>query len=446
MGKLTFVWLGLYFGGLLGGLIHPIYPMVSYLVYYFAPPQFHWWGRRIPDLRFSLTASAVVWLSMFLNQHRLEEVKSERNSALPWYACYAMNSTVVTTWAVDRAVSWVYSVIVWKLLVLYLMIPAVVRTPAYFDVFARTMVIGGTWWGYKAWEKPDRSGGRLAIIIGGPDSKTDNGAAGVLLTVIPFAALYTLTERRLIRKLAAAACTAFIVNVFILCNSRGATLGLIASGIAALLLASRRRRLRLLGTVSGGVLAVLLLADPEFIERQQTTANPTDGSAQSRLELWAAGLTMIKDYPLGAGGYGYHLLSATYASEVVAATDSEARSSHNTYIQIAVEWGVHGALIFLCFIAGTVWILHVIRRRAPANTWYHDRSLALEAGLVGILTAAFFSNHVYTEAIVWLCSLSFSLYRLQSTELARETSRAPAAQASVPGFALAVRSTDAANA
>jgi O-antigen ligase len=321
-----------------------------------------------------------------------------------------------------------------------------VRTPLYFDVFARTMVVGGTWWGYKAWENPDRSGGRLAIIIGGPDSKRDNGAAGVLLTVIPFAALYTLTEKRLSRKLVAAACTAFIVNVFILCNSRGATLGLIAGGVAALLLAGRGRRLKLLGTALGGVLAVLMLADPEFIMRQQTTTNPTDGSAQSRLELWAAGLRMIQDYPLGAGGYGYHLLSATYASEVVADTDSEARSSHNTYIQMTAEWGVHGTLLFLGFIASTVWMLHTVRRRARGNNWYHYRSLALEVGLVSILTAAFFSSHVYTEAIIWLCALSFSLYRVQATELAREASPVQAAPAAMPDLTLAARSTGATSA
>lgn len=440
MGKLTFVWLGLYFGGLLGGLIHPIYPMVSYLVYYFAPPQFHWWGRVIPDLRFSLTASAVVWLSVLLHQHQLEEVKRERNVALPWYVLYAMNTTLVTTWATKRAVSWIYSLIVWKLLILYLMIPTVVRTPPLFDVFARAMVVGGTWWGYKAWENPDRSGGRLAIIIGGPDSKRDNGAAGVLLTVIPFAVLYTLTEKGKSRKLVGAACTAFIVNVFILCNSRGATLGLIAGGVAALVFAGRGRRLKLIGTAIGGVLAVLILADPEFIMRQQTTANPRDGSAQSRLELWAAGLRMIQDYPLGAGGYGYHLLSAQYAPEVLAETDSDARSAHNTYIQMTAEWGLHGTLLFVCFILSTARMLHAVRRRARGNDWYHYRSLALEVGLVSILTAALFSNHVYTEAIVWLCALSFALYRIQATELAGAADKEKIVTVPASSFTLAAPS------
>lgn len=423
MSKMAIFWLAMYFGNLAGGLRHPIFPMVAYLTFYYMPPHLNWWGRNtLPDLRYSLLASAVIVVSILVARSNMEPLKDERNPALVWLMAWGANSVAVTMWALNAARSWIYTVACLKLVLLYALIPAVVRTPVHFDTFATVHVVGAAYWGYKAWDNPKRSAGRLAEV-GGPDTQNDNQAAGHLLTVLPFAALYVLTERR--RKwlrLVHLVAGAFVLNVFILCNSRGATVGLIAAGLAAIMLAGKGKRLRLTAAAIGGALAVLLIADPEYIERQQTTTNAEDGAAQSRKVMWAAGIEVIKDYPLGGGGRTFHILSPKYIPEIVEASEATERSPHNTYIQLATDWGLQGAFLFFGFMFATLRILHRIRRRAPQNAWYYYRSLTIELALIGTMTAAFFSNRLLGESIYWMCALAFALYRIQSTELAAAAS------------------------
>ena len=416
MTKMAMLYIALYFGNLAGALRHPMYPMVAYLTFYYMPPHLNWWGKDLPDLRYSLLASAVLAGSLLLHQGSLENVKREKNPARPWLMAWGANSVVVTAWALNAARSWIYTGFVLKLLVLYALIPAAVRTRTHFDLFATVHVVGASYWGYKAWDNPKREAGRL-MEVGGPDSQNDNMAAAHLLTVIPFVALFVLVEKRKVHRALYALCGAFIVNVFILCNSRGATVGLVMGTLVAILVAGKGKRLKLIGTGAAAALAVLMLADPEFITRQQTTINPTDNSAQSRWVFWNAGVEMVKDYPFGGGGRTFHQLAPRYIPQSLEKTGLQERSPHNTYIQLATDWGLQGAAVWFAFVLMTVRMLHTIRKRAPADMWFFYRSLTLQVALAGTLTAGFFSNRLLGESIYWMCALTFALYRIQSTEL-----------------------------
>jgi hypothetical protein len=425
MSKMALLWIGLYFGNLAGAILHPIHPMVAYLVFYYMPPHVNWWGKDIPDLRYSLLASAVLVVSLLFAQSNMEPLKRERNYAMPWLLAWGANTVLVTAWALQAARSWLYTVICLKLVLLYALIPAAVRTPTQFDIFGTVHVAGAFYWGYKAWDDPKREAGRL-IAVGGPDTQNDNQAAGHLLTVIPFAVLYVLTEKRKVPRLLYAGAAAFIINVFILCNSRGATTGLVVAGLSAILLAGkgRRKRLIMVAILSGG--ALLFLADPQFIARQQTTTNPQDNAALSRPMLWRAGFEMIRDYPFGGGGRTFHILSSRYLSaDFLERTDAEEKSPHNTFIQLATDWGVQGFALYTGFMIATLWMLHRIRKRMPDNTWYVYRSLTIEVALIGTMTGGVFSSRGYGESIYWMCALAFALYRIQSTELEKSV-QAPA--------------------
>jgi putative inorganic carbon (hco3(-)) transporter len=417
MSRMAVFWAAMYFGNLAAAIIHPIYPMVAYLTFYYLPPHLNWWGRDLPSLRYSLIASAVLLLSIVFFRSNMEPVKRERNYAMPWLLAWGANTVLVTAWALQVARSWIYTVVCLKLVLLYALIPAAIRTPTHFDVFGTVHVAGAFYWGYKAWDNPRRQAGRL-IEVGGPDTQNDNQAAGHLVTVIPFAVLYVLTVKRRVPRLLYAGATAFIINVFILCNSRGATIGLLAAGVSAILLAGKGRRKRLIGVAILSTAALLYLADPQFIERQQTTANPQDNSALSRYMLWSAGMQMIRDYPFGGGGRTYHILSARYLpAEFLEKNDAEEKSPHNSFIQVATDWGIHGFVLYCGFLGATLWMLHRIRKRTPGNSWYVYRSLTIETALIGTMTAGFFSSRAYGESIYWMCALAFALYRIQSTEL-----------------------------
>ena len=284
------------------------------------------------------------------------------------------------------------------------------------------------------------------MMVGGPDTLSDNAAAGHLLTVLPFCVLFVLTaERRWVKGLAAVS-AGFILNTFILCNSRGATVGFLVAGVMAIVLAGRQRRTRLMGFGAAGLVAMFLLADPQFIERQQTTVDATDGAARSRWVFWRAGVEMVRDNPLGVGARGFHALSPRYIGAYLEVNNMEERSGHNTYTQLAVAWGVQGTLIYLVFMLSTARLLHRVRRRATADPWYFNRSLAVEVALAGTMAAAFFSNRLYGESIYWMCSLAFVLYRIQATEMETVVEPAPVPVTRpdrVPAFASALSTTSA---
>jgi probable O-glycosylation ligase (exosortase A-associated) len=429
MSKILALWCTVYFGGLAMALIHPIYPLVSYLTFYYMPPHVNWWGRFVPDLRFSLLASAVLAASIFLKNSSLERLKSDKNPALPWLLLFGLNTVIVTLWALDRVRSWNWTVTFLKLILLYLLIPAAVRTPAQFDLFSAAHIGGATYWGYKAWDDPTRENGRLKDV-GGPDSQNENLAAAHLLTVLPFVAVYALSVRRKWLKGTVVVCGAFIVNVFILCNSRGGTVGLLAMVGGAILLAGKGRRLKLLSVAAAGLIAVFLLADNDFIRRQQTTSDPQDGAAQGRLIAWQAGLRVIRDYPLGGGGRAFHILSPQYIPEIVERSGDEERSVHNTYLHLGAEWGIQGLILWLGFMGTTFVHLHASRKRARHDSWYYYRFLAIELALIGTLTAGIFGNRLYGESVYWMCALGVALRRMHATATADEP--APVAEPGTP--------------
>ena len=412
--KILLVWVFVYCGGLLLAVVHPIYPLISYLTFYYAPPHVNWWGRLLPDLRFSLLASLVLALSVFLKSSTLERLKPIQNPAMTWLLLFGANAIIVTAWAVDRARSWNWTVALLKLILLYALIPAAVRTPVHFDAFSAAHIAGATYWGYKAWDEPKREAGRLKDV-GGPDSQNENGAAAHLLTVIPFVAVYALTVKRRAVQAVIVVCGAFIVNVLILCNSRGATLGFLAMAGAGIAMAGRGRRLKLVGVALAGALALFALADNRFIERQQTTVDAKDASAQGRLLAWKAALRFIGDYPLGTGGRGFHILSPEYIPQIVESHAGEERSVHNTYLQMGAEWGIQGVITWAGFFIATFLQLERWRRGSTAEPWFFYRYLTLELTMVGILVAGVFSNRMYGESTYWMCALAIALRRMQVT-------------------------------
>jgi hypothetical protein len=256
-----------------------------------------------------------------------------------------------------------------------------------------------------------RSGSRLDGL-GSGDTQNANKLAAHLLTIIPLATMFIFLKQPPWMRIVALIALPLILNLVVLANSRGATLGLAASALSALALVRRGMRKRMvIGTVIG-VAALYLVADPQYLARQQTIVSAEDGSAQNRLSIWAGSGAMIWDYPFGAGGKGFHVLSPKYVPSLVESGDEDGRSSHNTYIQVAADWGVHGLALFLALIVYTFVLLHRVRRERVNADWIYFASLGLQLGLIGTLTAAFFTVRFYGESIYWLCGLSTALYQM----------------------------------
>jgi putative inorganic carbon (hco3(-)) transporter len=422
--------------------VNPIFGMLGYFHEYYNRPELKWWGKDLPSWRWNLIIAVVLGVTFLLRRSSLREMRLLKNPALPWLLLLQVVMLVVSTFfAVRPDLSWHWT-IQWSktALIFPFLLIGVIRSRNAFNLFAAAHMLGGFWWGWDSWLDPKRSEGRLQNV-GSGDTQDDNAAACHLVTILPLTLVYLFTEKDKRLRAIALAATPFIINTIILCNSRGATLGMVGALLATMVLVRRGYRMRL-GVVGVGVAAIFLfLADPQFIARQQTTIDPQDGSSQERLDAWVAGARIVKDFPQGTGGRGFHALSPSYLPALVEAHNGEERGPHNTYVMVAAEWGVLGFVAYLGYIASTFLMLYRIRKAANGQDFYYWRALGLQVSFIAYLIASMFAARLYAEIGYWMVSATFALYRLQATEQAEaEVKKAPAPEAQPDDKAVGLRS------
>ncbi|RPI57466.1 MAG: hypothetical protein EHM55_01675 [Acidobacteria bacterium] len=418
MSKTALTWaIGLVTGTVLS-FRDPIFGLLAYLWEYYNHPPLRWWGDELPDLRWSFLIASIFFAAYSFHGKTIFRREIFRHGSTRWLVALLGIATMVTVFlAIDPARSRGYVVDIAKLTLLFCLIIGVVTDMSKYRLVTAALVLGALSWGWDAYSNPHFDSGRL-VAIGGPDSFNDNEAAAHVIPALPFLALFFWQGNRWQRILAIVAAP-FIVNMLILCNSRGATVGVAVALLAGLLLMNWRLRLRLALVAVVAVPLVLALVDQRFIDRQLTLvqfmeeglegqATQNDGAANERVLSWKGGLRLIGDRPLGVGGGGYDLLSPVYAPEVVEAHEGELRAVHNTYLWAAADWGVGGLVALLGFIGSALLTLHRIRRQA-ANEEMKLESLALEIALIAFLGAAVFINRMYAEILYWLVALAASL-------------------------------------
>ena len=174
--------------------------------------------------------------------------------------------------------------------------------------------------------------------------------------------------------------------------SRGGWLGVIAATLAALLLAlaSARRPPRSWGLIALGiVIAVLILPlvtpmRAAFLSRVQQVTDLSAPTSRTRLELWGAGLRMVKDHPaLGVGVDAYVAAFPRYRTTKLTRIEwgGTPSKAHNDAIQILATQGILGGLAAFAIVlltARAVW--HVARRGNPEM---RGAAVAAGAALVG---------------------------------------------------------------
>jgi O-antigen ligase len=428
--KTVILWVACYFGLLAASFFGPIFALLAYLLDYYQHPDIRWWGQYLPNLRWSLVSSCVLLGSYLVNFG--SPMRPISKLAQTWWLLgLLLFAALNTPFAVDVSRSWEEFVTLAKLVLLYALIAGSIRTKQHFNWFVAAMILGGFLWGLDAHLDPDRVAGRLQRI-GGPDSYNDNSAAAHLLTTLPFLGVAVWVGRRWEKGLAIVAAP-FILNTIVLCNSRGATLGIVVSGLAAIMLVPRRYRLRIGAAVIAGGLLFAHLTDDTFVERQLTLlSDERDSSSQGRIDTWKGAVELIEDHPFGSGGGGFDALSPKYIPEIVDAYGGEPRTVHNTFLIVATDWGLQGLICFFGFLGATIISLHRIRRETTDLT-ISLQAFAIESALLGFLMAAVFINRPYAEVLYWLAGLTAALRNIQLAEAAEPvTEQAEAARTAAP--------------
>jgi putative inorganic carbon (hco3(-)) transporter len=186
-----------------------------------------------------------------------------------------------------------------------------------------------------------------------------NGLSLAMTILLPLAVYGRALASNYLLKLACLGVAGAAIVVVVLCGSRGNAL---ACGLVGLLMVWRSKY-KLIGIVTMVLLAIpaLYLGGQRFSERIQSVSEyDQDNSATSRLQYWAAALKITKDYPVFGVGYG----EQNYVFVAQQRNPSEdLHVVHNTYLQMMVDIGIPGFLLYIATLFGAIFWLEFSRRR-----------------------------------------------------------------------------------
>ena len=234
---------------------------------------------------------------------------------------------------------------------------------------------------------------RLDGVLGGIYSNPNDLAFAIVLS-LPFGLAFLLRTNSVLRKAVWAVSLSLMVSALFLTASRGAFITFLVAGTVSLWhFGIRGRRLHLIaatgviaiivGVAVGGQLKDRLLAmsGEELDTSSQSSAY---GSYEQRRILIARSLEGIEHYPiLGIGLHNFSTYSGVW------------RDVHVTYLQIAVEGGIPGLILYLVFFGRGFSNLRQLRRLGDPDLEVKLFAGALHSSLVGFLVGALFAPEAY---------------------------------------------------
>ena len=388
-----------------------IYGLSLYLFTFFINPLFWWWGNdEIGALRWNLGAAIIYAAAVIVERSRSTSPPQPVGKTPQLLAAvFLVNVTAVhVLLAPDMSVSFDRYFLVVKYVALFFVIAASVHDRQALRIAFWSMALGAGYIGYEATinDRGRFTGGRLEGI-GAAGVQNSNELAAVMGTILPFVAgiFFTGTKGE---KIAIALLGPMILNVVLLCNSRGTFLALIAGALAFLIVTrGPARKTVFKGFALGAIALVALLQDPEIIDRFMTvfaSEEERDASANQRLVIWSAALNVLMEHPLGTGGDGFNRFYSHAYLET-------GRSVHNGFLSEAVEWGVQGILLKL-FILGTgAWLVFRTSRRAPYSSESSIIAGCLITSMVVLLGASAFGDYLDDEWTYWIVGLMLGYAR-----------------------------------
>ena len=408
--------------------VRPVFGLYTYVgVFYLHPPS-RWWGDALPDLRWSLLAAAITFVSIHLHQ------KSD-TSRPPWHSSttarvlilYAFWMWVQLLW-VDAPLQMEGAVLFTKYVMLFYLMYSIIDDAEGVSAFCWVQVIGCAYLGLLAYFAPP--GGRLEGV-GGPGIDNSNSLGMHLSSMLMFAAFLLLGSKGY-RRVALLLMLPFIVNGIIQTGTRGAFVGLLLAGLLSLYLKPKSLRRGYYFCAGLAVVGFLFLANEVFIERMSTLSatfeeeEQWDTSAQSRIAIVQAQVEMFKDYPMGVGHQGTTYLSRQYLDEQWLTRDGW-RSSHNTIMSVLVDQGVPGIVLFGILGLSVARQLREMKRLDKSGISQDLGLLRVMVGtaLVSAAGAGMFADFLKAEVQIWCLVLLVIIGELSRREL-KKTSELPA--------------------
>lgn len=419
--KTGILWLIVFFFGSIASYVRgPIYALLIYMFTYYTLFSWGTWAKRLTGGdRLSLYAGILLIISFILQKAKLPQLLSFKNPSLIWLILLCFNMMFLSLIALDPIASKYLLTQFLKIVLLYYLIVKIVRDKISYKLFVWVQVWGNFLLGWQAFDVGKMDGGRL-YNVGAPGIRESNFLAAHFLLCLPLVGKFILWGKRY-EKIICLIAAVFIINALVLCNSRGSFVALLVMTGLSFILSKKGMRKKLIIGLLVGLFGFTFIANEQFWMRMSTIQTyEEDRSATSRIDGWKAAISMMKDYPLGAGGGGWDAHGRKYLPNLDG--DSSLLTIHNTYLMMGTDWGIQGLFFYLAFIFTTLKELHAVRKRCGSkdDNFYFMESIAIELGIIGFMVAAFFLSRIYAEGVYWYCALAIALGNIQQNEIIEE--------------------------
>jgi len=400
----------------------PFWGLLVYVNIYFNPPipWLNWWAGYVPEIRWSLYTIVVLIISIIIHRDKL----SPRALGNAWWPMvfFGLNLVITTLWAVNHDDAVNYTQMLLAFCFASYFIVRTIRDQKDLRLFFLVIIGFATQLSLRAYLHGKRIHGRLELN-GTSDAFGSNEFALLLAGILPLMIPFILKGKWYERFICILALP-FIANAFILCNSRGAVVAMVLSAFLVMVFFPDRKIRK--GMVIAAICAIplfLYLADPEFIERLSTlkgssnismNSSVTNELSSGRVEIWKYGLNMVNDHPMGAGPNAFKYLAKFYMpAEMLSYHGGDdgpgVRAAHNTYLQVLVEQGYLGLILFVTMCIKVLLLLrrtmYEMKRRADTNRFWFYCILAWSLSFFSILLGGMFNSRFYYEFFWWQIAL-----------------------------------------
>ena len=413
----TILYFVLFWGACLMALVNPIWGVLNYVMVYQMHPKWTWWGAPLAALgmRFSLIAAIFTILGLLTGRKHVPQIKPFVSlwevGVLILVASGGLNLIIGHGYNTDSAYAFEK---LWKMLLFVLILGRLATTRENLKLVTWALVAGSLYVGYDACTAPASAFylGRLEMI-GGPDFSTTSGLAAHLSAVLPIIGAAFLIARKWRWRIFAAVAGALSCNTIILCRTRSAFIGLVGGVLAAVLMAPRARRYRIHCLLIAGAAVTFALTDDHFWNRMGTLTDrealAQDTATVGRSEIWLLSLRVLADNPQGVGPGNFPRVIGSYNPRYYK------RSTHNTLLVCFTEFGIHGGIVFLLMVAGSLRFLFLSNRLADSTKHPIETKLLTYGFFVAFITyfvTGLGTERFYCESFWWILVLPLCLYRV----------------------------------
>ncbi|MCH8537179.1 MAG: O-antigen ligase domain-containing protein, partial [Alkalimonas sp.] len=228
MSKFALIFLLAYAGGLLAVFLYNgAAAFFLYQIVYMLNPEGRWWSEFIPSLRYSFVTSLLMILVLAAKYRELSKISPwTKQPVFAWMLVFLIMHFIAFTYALDPATHSRFTDYFWRLVVVMFVAYKLLNTERLLTISIWVYLLGAAYVGYYGRAMGRDNSGRLPSI-GLVDTGFDSNVASSALVPAVVLLLYYAWQGSWKVRCVVFVCSAFVVNVLVLANSRGAFLGVL---------------------------------------------------------------------------------------------------------------------------------------------------------------------------------------------------------------------------